>query len=195
MWVISVLSSAFRTSFLCFINPPHWAVAKAVSQLQISSSVFCLVMQNQDSLNQTSASPAAPCWVLPKETTRLEDWKGALSCPVWPLRQWASLKQPSSPREQYLILVLALVPVCSFCNTCTAGLTAPLRDTVSTSQPASPPDVWVPTQRDPSSKDLSFNKSNFFLCFSNPTGGPHFLQLLLYDTYVGFFCQQFLIPS
>lgn len=66
--------------FLCFINPPHQAVPKVVSQLQISSSVFCFVMQNQDSLNQTSASFAAPCWVLPKETTGFEDWKGA--CPV-----------------------------------------------------------------------------------------------------------------
>ena len=55
-----------------------------------------------------------------------------------------------------------------------------LRSTVSTNQSISPSGVWVPTQRDHSSEDLSFNKSNLFLWLLNPRVDPHFLWLLLW---------------
>lgn len=77
MRVISVLPSAFWTPFLCFTCPTHQTVTKVLSQLQTSSSVVHFLMQNQDSLNHTSASPVAPWWILPKDT-RLEEQKGAM---------------------------------------------------------------------------------------------------------------------
>ena len=61
--VICVLSSAFGTSSLCFMCPPHQMVTKVVSQLQTSSSVVHVLMQNQDSPNHTSTSLVAPWWI------------------------------------------------------------------------------------------------------------------------------------
>lgn len=153
MRVISVLSSAFWTSFLCFINLP------LTGQLSASSSVFCFVMQNQDSLNQTSALPAALIWVLANKWGVERSTVSSVS----PLIQWASPKLPSSPRQPHHLLVLVLVPVCSFSKAYTIGFSAPTQKR-SRHQPASIPSSTLdPIQTEPPSKHLTFNNSSFFL--------------------------------